>query len=105
MAWALKAYIDVGWIPEGTGGATITGPGGMGNEPGYGAAAGAGPMMNAQTLRIQINEMVGGLGSQSSSALSTALGTAAAQLGTDLTTLLQNTATLATIFGWATGNP
>jgi hypothetical protein len=105
MAWALRAYVDVGWIPEGTGSATVGPIGGEGNQPGFGANANAGPLMNAQTLRIQISEMVGGLGSQSSSALSTALGTAAAQLGTDLTTLLQNTATLATIFGWATGNP
>lgn len=105
MAWALRVYCDVGWIPEGSGGATITSVGGMSNQPGYGAAANAGPIMNAQTMRIQISEMVAAQMGATSAQLSTALGTAAAQLGTDLTTLLQNSTTLATILGWATGGP
>lgn len=105
MAWAIRGYIDIGWIPEGTGGATVMGIGGMGNQPGYGAAATAGPMMNAQMMRIQLQEIVAAQTGVTSANLSTALGTAAAQLGTDLTTLLQNSTTLATILGWATGNP
>lgn len=105
MAWMLRGYVDACWVPEGTGGVTVMPVGGLGNEPGYGAALAAGPAPNAQTIRFQVAEPVTGVTGISSSTLSTNLGTAAAQLGTDLTTFLQNATALATILGWATGNP
>ena len=105
MAWMLKVQGYVAWVPEGTGGVTVMPVGGLANEPGYGAALAAGPAPNAQAFIFQLAEPVTGVTGISSSTLSTNLGTAAAQLGTDLTTILQNAATLATILGWATGNP
>jgi hypothetical protein len=79
--------------------------GGLGNEPGYGAAAAPGPAPNAQTLRFQVGEPVTGITGITSGTLSTNLGTAAAQLGTDLTTFLQQTPNLAAILAWQTGGP
>ena len=105
MAWMLRGYVDVAWVPEGTGGVTVMPVGGLGNEPGYGAAMAAGPAPNAQTIRFQVSEPVTGITGISSGTLSTNLGTAAAQLGTDLTTFLQQSANLAAILGWATGGP
>ena len=99
----LRGYVDVAWVPEGTGGVTVMPVGGLGNEPGFGAAMAAGPMPNAQTIRFQVAEPVTGITGISSGTLSSNLGTAAAQLGTDLTTFLQQSANLAAILGWATG--
>ena len=107
MAWMLRGYVDVAWVPEGTGGITVMPVGGLGNEPAFAASLAAGPAPNAQTIRFQVAEPVTGslLAGTTSGTLSTNLGTAASQLGTDLTTFLQNTANLAVIFGWASGSP
>ena len=105
MAWMLRGYVDVCWVPEGTGGVTLMPPGGLGNEPGYGSAMAAGPAPNAETIRFQVSEPVTGVTGITSGTLSTNLGTAAAQMGTDLTTFLQNAANLAQILAWQTGGP
>lgn len=105
MGWMLRAYVDLCWVPEGSGFVTVMPAGGLSNEPGFGAAWAAGPEPNAQMMRFQVSEPVAAVSGVSSGTLSTALGTAASQLGTDLTTFLQTSTALATALGWATGQP
>ena len=105
MAWMLRGYVDVCWVPEGTGGVTVMPVGGLGNEPGYGAALAAGPTVNAQTMRFQVAEPITGTTGTPpySNPTSGNLTAAATQLGTDLGTFLTNNIT--TIQNWQGGSP
>lgn len=101
MAWMLRGYIDVCWVPEGVGGVALQPQGGQANEPGYGANLSAGTFPNAQTLRLQIAEPIVGHGSTVPTGAN--LNSAATQLGTDLGTFLNNN--LAQIQNWYLGQP
>jgi hypothetical protein len=101
----IRAYVDVCWLPEGTGGA------GLGilaaNNPGYGAGTGlniaqAGTMPNAQTLRFQQGEQVlpATFNVPTAAEISVAIESAAEDIEAQLTT-----AVVAQIQGWATGGP
>jgi hypothetical protein len=102
MAWMLRGYVDVCWVPEGTGGTAVMPTGGLANEPGYGAAMAAGAMPTGQTLRVQVAEPITGLNG-AGSPTSANVTAAATQLGTDVGTFLTNN--LTTIQGWGTGLP
>lgn len=102
MAWALRGYIDVCWVPEGVGGVAVMPVGGLGNEPGYGAAQAAGPMPTAQTLRFQVAEPITGITGAGNPTTGN-LSAAATQLGTDLGTFL--TGAQPQISAWQSGQP
>lgn len=102
MAWMIRGYVDVCWVPEGTGGVTLMPTGGLGNEPGYGPGQGAGPVPNAQTMRFQQGEAI--VGVSGSPPNSTAIGNALTSMATD--TNSQITAAIVTaIQNWQTGSP
>ena len=107
MAVRIRVYLDVDWIPDGSGMATMGQN--QSNNPGIGSALGPGSVGNAQTLRLQVAESVPGGDTPTQANLNTAI----AQAATDLETLIATpgayaggTATpLSIIDGWAAGNP
>lgn len=107
MAYVIRAYLDICWVPEGSGMATLGQN--QSNNPGIGASGTAGIAPNAQTLRLQDDEAVPGGSAPSSANFNTALIAMATSFGTQITTAGAyggNAATpLAIAQGWATGNP
>lgn len=102
MAWMVRGYVDICWVPEGTGGVTIMATGGEANEPGYGSALAAGAMPTAQTLRLQQAEAITGTNAAPPNV--TAIQAGITQMATDLNS--QITAAIVTqIDNWATGGP
>lgn len=100
----LRVYVDIDAVAVGGGTSML---GGMyANDPpqgqaGYPIAAG-----NAQTMRLQVSEAVLGYnGAITLAQIDTALKAASDDLAGATGTPIITTATLATINGWATGNP
>ena len=107
MAYRIRVYADVDWVPDGSGMATLGQN--QSNDPGVGSALGAGAVGNAQTLRLQVAESVPGGDSPTSGNFNTAFTNAATDLGTLMTTAgaySGGTATpLSIAQGWSTGLP
>lgn len=108
MAYRLRAYVDLDWVPEGAGGAAFWIQ--ASNNPGFGAAEGPGPVGNAQTKRVQVAEQI--VGTAASPPTSTTVTNALTQLATDLGTIINTnidpnygTTILTAMQGWATGKP
>ena len=100
MAYGVRVYADILWLPEGAGGAGIVVL--AANSPGYGAGGTPGIMSNAQTLRFQQAEMVvpATFDVPSAAEIGTALTAAATDIQTQLTTAI-----VAQIQAWRTGGP
>ncbi len=100
----LRLYVDFDSVGAGTG-VVLMGQN-QSNLPGYGAALTPGVTGNAQTMRLQIAEMVlGNGGSITLAEILTALDQAATDLAGASGTPIIDAATLATINGWAAGSP
>ncbi len=101
MAYGIRVTLEPFWIGDGTGAAALGQN--QGNEPGYGAAQGPGPVPVGQTMMLMVNEAVPG-------GFNTAIGQAATDLETMLVTAgatpgFTSGTPLALIQGWSTGNP
>jgi hypothetical protein len=98
MAYKLRVYCDVDWIPAGTGQAFNA----AANIPGMGAGLSPGEMGCAQTYRLQQGEPVQAVNPAQPTAAE--FHTAVTQAATDLNT--QMTAALVAYFqGWNSGLP
>jgi hypothetical protein len=104
MAWGLRAYTDLYWLPEGTGGVTLVPSGGQANIPGTGPGGlNSGPGPNAQTLRLQQAETI--IGVQGTPPTAGNITSALTQLATDLGSQATVAAVLAQIQNWQLGQP
>lgn len=107
MAYRIRVTLDVDYVPDGAGGALLGQN--QSNLPGYGSSLGAGAAQAAQTLQIDVAEVVPGGNSPSSANFATALSQAATDLGTLLSTAgaySGGTSTpLALAQAWSTGGP
>lgn len=92
MAYRIRVTLDLDWVPDGGGGATMGQN--QSNNPGYGSALGFGTVGAAQTLELMVSESVAGGDTLTQANLNTAV----TQAATDLNTLT------ATAGAWA-GNP
>jgi hypothetical protein len=104
MAYKVRVYVDVDWVGEGSGGAGLAGSTssvGMSNYPSQGIANYPIAVGNAQTMRFQDQEPVGGtLDAPTAANIGAAITAAATDIQTQITA-----AVLAQIQGWATGGP
>lgn len=100
MAWAIQMTLDIGWIGEGSGGASfVARP--QANIAGYGSTPYPGVSFNAQTIRFQQAEQVIPTASPPTQAnFQSAVTSAATDLNSQLTA-----AVVAVLQGWASGNP
>jgi hypothetical protein len=100
MAYMIRVYCDVCWLPEGSGGAAL----GIlaANNPGYGAGGTPGTMPNAQTMRFQQAEQVlpATFDVPTAAEISVAIEAAAEDIEAQITTPI-----IAQIQAWATGGP
>ena len=107
MSIRIRVTLDVDFVPDGAGTALLGQN--TSNLPGYGSALGPGAAQAAQTLQIDVAEIVPGGNSPTSGNFTTALTAAAADLGTLLSTagaFSGGTSTpLALIQAWGTGGP
>jgi 2-keto-3-deoxy-6-phosphogluconate aldolase len=100
----VRVYLDIDFVGGGTG--TVLLAQNQSNMPGFGAALGPGPGGNAQTMRLQVGETVAGVGGSITEAqLLTALQNVASDFAAASGSPIITPAILATINGWATGNP
>lgn len=106
MAYVVRAQLDICWVPDGGGGATLAQN--QSNQPGYGSALGPGPTPAAQSLTLFVSEGVAGGDTLTGGNLNTAITAAATDLETLTTTLgawggntTQTPLAIAT--AWATG--
>jgi hypothetical protein len=104
MAFAVRAYVDIYWVPEGTGGVTMV-PGALANSPGYGQAQGPGPGGSAQTMHFQAAEAIPGGDSPTLANINTALTNIANDLAGASGAPQITPALLAQIVAWKSGGP
>lgn len=103
-ATKIRVYIDFDAVSAG-GGTTMLG-GLYANDPGQGQGASPIAAGFAQTLRLQVAEIVAGYnGALTLAEISTALTNVAADIAGATGTPIITAAILAQINGWATGNP
>lgn len=108
MAFRLRMRVDYDWVPDGSGGATLGQA--QAENPGYGAAGGAGAVGISETASDIVAELVPGGDSPSGANFQTALNAAATDLYTRLTTAgsvpgFTSGTLLAQVQGWSTGGP
>ena len=100
----LRVYVDLDFVGAGTG--IVLLDQGQANMPGYGQGPSSGAAGLAQTMRKQAGEVVLGNGGAITLAeIDTALKAAADDIAGATGTPFISAADLATINGWATGNP
>jgi hypothetical protein len=99
MAYKIRVYCDIDWVPDGAGGAVLGVQ--QANSPGFTNLGNAGPVGNAQTLRLQDGEMVPGGDSPSQANFQTAFNAAATSLGALLSA--NASAVLTQVQNWKTG--
>lgn len=80
MAYVVRMQMDLCWVPEGGGGATLAQN--QSNQPGYGANLGPGPTPAAQSLTLFQSETVAGGSTLTQGNLNTAIAAAASDLET-----------------------
>ena len=102
MAFLARSYVDICWVPEGTGGVSFTG-GAIANTPGHGQTQTAGSVPNAQTMRFQAAAVIPGADSPSLANINTALTTIVNDLAGSTGTPQITAALLAQIVAWASG--
>src|SRR5262245_33173523 len=108
MPYIITVTVDYAYVAPGAGPA-LTGQN-QANEPGFTSSLTPGPVPIAQALRMMVNEAVPGGESPSGANFNTALSSAATDLGTLLAATggapgYTSGTALATVQGWATGNP
>jgi hypothetical protein len=102
LAYVIEIVTRVGWVPDGAGGAAIVGAP-QANVPGEGASRGPRPVFNAQVL--QDIQAEGVIAANPDAPTAAEFKTAMTKAATDTNTNFFTAANVATLQGYASGNP